>query len=807
MFMSMAIIVIIGLILLIPAIITIIVIACVKADNRKRREEQGFYVNGEFIPPKSPVTSETSEVMESTVTYQPPPPPRNFNASTIMLLIGTAFIVLAAITFVAANWVNMTSAGRVFALLAESGLAFGISALLKKVVKLNRTSIAFYMIGSIIAVISLITAGYYELLGSWFAVGGGGAALLYCASSLVVSASAFVARPIYQSKAFNYIGTSFVSLAIIFLCIQPSEDYEQFAPVIAMAQLMITAVIHLLKPQKNTEMEHPVVLIGDISAVVYQCMAFSYVFTTTVEPTLYTFIILAIFLAQCLAYGIFKHQKWLFIFFNLVGLYTGFVASFLVEDTIGESYAMLMFAFITLAFYIANKFIPNNLTACHVITLVGTVIGSIVSLVAGNENYFVLNLIVPLVTSVAITGYGLNKSAEVQTASGIVSPVLPFFTALFLNSRISDILNVESRESRVISFGLLVIAYIAVSAFFVFLPKINFEFYAKHPVKSQVTVYTNMICAVAVLLNISGYSQLFLIPVALCIVHFAVSYSMNCNITAVGSVASLIFVVNSVLKEYADYGDARLYIMFMLFVVLIVISRIIFPDGFSVKTENKTLIDVILLSSWTAVIPLPFFSRTSFFIRTLAIAVFLAGFIKRNTSKDDACVLLSFSSALACLAFMTRPFLTPDSSMVASKVNIAIFALLGVAYRLIWKNHKNGAKVASTVIFIISFASLIIDGITFDSVANKIFVLAVTAGVLVFSFFAKSKTWFIASSIALVVMTVFSTIRYFNSAGWWLYLLIVGAVFIVIASINEVCRKNGETMKSAVSRKFSDWTW
>lgn len=778
-----------GIILFIPAVITVIVIACVKADNKKRREMQGYYVNGEFIPPKLP-------------ELKPPREKVSLSASAIMLLIGTAFIVLAAITFVAANWVDMSPAGRVFALLAESALGFGISVLLKKVIGLNRTSMAFYMIGSIIAVISLITAGYYELLGSWLAVGGDGAALLYGVSAIVVAAASFVAYPIYNSKAFNYIGTSFVSLAIVFFCIQPTDYYKEFAVVIAMAQLIITAIIHFMKLHKDTEMERPIELIGDISAVVYQFMAGVYVFATTFEPTVYTFAVLAVLLVQLLVYGIFKNQKWMFIFFNLIGIYTGFIVTGLVEDTIGESYAMLLFGAVTALFYIVNRIIPNNLSSCHAITLIGAIFGSIVSLVAGNDEYFGLNLIVPAITSLGIISYGLNKDNSVQTASGIISPILPFFMALFMNDNLS-----KSDETKTAVFGVLVFVYIAVAAFFIFMPKISFELHAKHPVRSQAAIYTNMICAVAVLFNISGYSQLFMIPIILCILHFAVSYAMTCNITAVGSVASLIHLANSVLKEYADYGDARLYIMFMLFVVLIVISRIIFPDGFTVKTENKTRIDVILLSSWTAIIPMLTGNKISMFLFLISIAVFIAGFIKRNTEKENACVILSFSSALACLAFMTRPFLTPDSSMIASKVNIAIFALLGVAYRLIWKNHPNGSKIASTVIFIISFASLIIDGMVFDSVANKIFVLAVTAGVLVFSFFVKSKTWFVASSIALVIMTIFSTIRYFNSAGWWLYLLIVGAVFIAIASVNEVCKKNGETMKSTVAKKFSDWTW
>lgn len=787
----LAIILIAGLILFIPAIITVIVIACIKSDNKKRQEMQGYYENGVYIPPKPP---------------EPRPPREKLSASAVMLLIGTAFIVLAAITFVAANWVDMSPLGRVFALLAESSLGFGISVLLKKVIKLNRTSMAFYMIGSIIAVVSLITAGYHELLGSWFAVGGDGAALLYGASALTVAAASFAACPIYNSKAFNYIGTSFVSLAIVFFCIQPTEYYKEFAAVISLAQFAVTAVIHFLKPQKDTVMERPIVLIGDISAVVYQILACLYVLATTFEPTVYTFAVLVSLLVQLVVYGIFKKQKWMFIFFNLIGIYTGFVVAGLAEDTIGEDNTMLLFAFITAVFYVVNRLIPNNLASCHIITLIGICFGSIISLVAGNEEHFWANLVVPAITSLGIASYGLNKDVSIQTAAGIFAPILPFFMALFMNDKLSDVNSADEIKTAV--FGVLVFAYTAAAAFFVFLPKISFKLHAKHPVKSQVIIYTNMICAAAVIFNISGYSQLFMIPVILCIIHFAVSYAMSCNITAVGSVAGLIILTDSVLKHYIGrYDEPRMYTMFGLFVIFIVVSRIIFPDGFSVKTEERTRIDVILLSSWTAVIPFPFFDRTSFFLRLIAVAVFIAGFIKRNTDKENACVMLSISSALACFAFMTRPFLTPDSSMIASKVNIAIFALLGVAYRFIWKNHPNGSKIVSTIIFIISFASLIIDGMVFDNVANRIFVLAVTAGVLVFSFFVKSKTWFTASSIALVIMTVFSTVRYFNSAGWWLYLLIVGAVFIAIASVNEVCRKNGETMKSTVAKKFSDWTW
>ena len=128
-------------------------------------------------------------------------------------------------------------------------------------------------------------------------------------------------------------------------------------------------------------------------------------------------------------------------------------------------------------------------------------------------------------------------------------------------------------------------------------------------------------------------------------------------------------------------------------------------------------------------------------------------------------------------------------------------------YKFIWREQKDVSKVISTIVFILSFAGLIIDGLVHPEMGNRIFVLAVTAAILILSFYAKSKTWFIASSVALVFLTIVLTAKYFKSAGWWVYLLAVGVIFIVISAINEACKKKGESMKETVTKTFSDWTW
>ena len=788
MFTLLVLILLLGAILFVPIMSAVIIATAVKASKNDK-------INQDLTG-----TYQYSNSVNS-------PPRKKLTASAVMLLIGTAFIVLSAITFVAANWVKMSPEGKVFALAGAAVMAFAISAVSKAAAKLEGTSISFYIMGTLISVVAVFTAAYYKFFGEWFSVQGDGFALMYAVLLLISAASFFIAQPIYKKSAFIYTGLSLISAALIFVCVQITDTIDQFAPVIIMVQFVITATVHLLKPQKDTILDRPVKVIGDITAVIYAFLAGIYVLANTFNATSYSFFVLGVVLLQLFLYGTFKKQKWMYIFMNIIGIYTAFLAVGMAGDKFGTDFIILFFAFITLVIYLANRMIPKNLSASRAVSLVFALIGAFVSLMANNDSYFGLNVIVPAIMSLCIIGYGMHKEKAVQIIAAIASPILPFCTAVYLNNRFRDFLfETAHHDIETLVFGTLTLFYMAAAALFIFMPKIRES--GKNPACSEVMVYANMIAAAAILLNITGFSQLFMITAALCVFHFILSYFMSCNITAVGSAMSFIILVNHVLQHYLGReSDSEMYIMFALFAVLMVLSRIIFPEKFAVKKDGRVLIDVIILSGWAAVIPFPTFSRVSLFLRIIAVAVFIASFIKKNTNKEIAAVLLSLSSALAAIAFMTRPFLTPDSSMISCKINLGIFALLGIACKYIWQNHKLASKISSTIIFVIVFTGLIIDSIVFTNIINKIFVLAVTAAILILSFFTKSKTWFVASSVALVVITVFSTWRYFDALGWWLYLFIVGIILVIIAVVNEACKKNGESVKSTVSKKFSDWSW
>jgi hypothetical protein len=248
-------------------------------------------------------------------------------------------------------------------------------------------------------------------------------------------------------------------------------------------------------------------------------------------------------------------------------------------------------------------------------------------------------------------------------------------------------------------------------------------------------------------------------------------------------------------------------IMSIVVILFTVISRVFYKESIFTSNNGKTKLDSLLVTSWLAILPMFGSTRTDAFFSLMAIAVFITGFIKKDTPYEKASVILTISTILAALAFITRPFLVPECAEVSNKITIGIFALTGFICQIIWRRYDQTAKSCANVIYILSFVSLLIDAIYFDTAANTIFVMIVMTIALIISIMARSKTWFVTSATSLFVITIFATKEYLTALNWWVYLFFTGIILIGLAVFNEYCKKNNETLKSAVAKKFSDWNW
>ena len=774
--------------ILIPVLITVFIVKLVKKSKQKNQEN--------------------SENQETPA--KPPKPKREpLSPSAVMLLIGTAFIVLSGIAFGVASWVKTTPMGRVGIMFIACAVSFGLSGFFRKVFKLNGTSVSFYTSGTIFVSVTLITAGYYNIFGNWFSVSGQGAGILYMTACMIISALSIFAYNLYNHKAFSYVGISAGFLVVPCIIYQFAETFRQAALLAVIFQTIITALIKIFKVQRITPFKKQIDIVGSVFSVILAVFSMMFVFDSSFRVNMDSVIILALIIAQLIFYGICFENKGLISAESVVCIYTAFVISIMAENMFNDDIGTIVFGVVTFLICIAHRFVPhlkNDFTV--IFTFIAGIIGSIISASRGYDEYFAYGMIPLLLMTFMTATYIFNESAGIQTLSGLISPILLCYIANNYMHYFFKVSDMPDSDITAIVLGILAFAMTAVSALIIYLPKYAFSFHAKHPLKSNMIIYANIYLSAYALFRTSEYSRFIIIPIAVCIIHFFVSNKMSNNLASAGSVASLIIMAHTLSEHFSNKNnDITMYVMFGLFILLMTASRIFFKESFMVKTDEKTAFDTSLIGGAVTIFLMLDGNKTHSFFTLLATAVYFACFVKKNTSKDSACILLSISAVLTAFAFINRPFLVSDNELVTDKITLAIIALTGTAYKFIWKSHPSASKISSTFIYMLSFAGLIFDAVKFHTAGNTIFVLCITTGIMILSFMTKSKTWFTASSIALAFITVYSSRKYLMTMGWWAYLFMVGIILITIASANEYCKQKGISLKDKLALKFSDWSW
>ncbi|MDE5835314.1 MAG: hypothetical protein K2H26_07330, partial [Ruminococcus sp.] len=508
-------------------------------------------------------------------------------------------------------------------------------------------------------------------------------------------------------------------------------------------------------------------------------LAFVWATDEILVPDGATYFIMLATLVQLIGYGIYLNNPTLKGLQSILSIMTAF--TFVSDVMEHENNEVMLFSAITLAIYSANRFIPCLKNRFSEIFTFGFAVYSAVASATLSDKF---SVIVPVIMSLLIMSYAFAESKSVQVLAGLCSPVLPVIVATNFSGDIYDIY---------IAYGVLVIALCAVTAGIIFLPKYAFGLYAKFPRKTDTILYTNMLVAGIIAVSITDNPETPFLALTACIIHIVVSAFMKNNWTGIFS----LFGIINLFSEITFREDNQTYIMFSLFCGLILLARVFFKDGFIVRKNNTTRLDIIMIVAWYAITYM--FSvagKTESFFQTIATAMYIANFIRRKTNKTTSSVMLSVSAVLTAIAFINRPFLVVESEMVSSKITLAIIMAVGIAYRYIWKNSPKVSKNLSDAIFILSFAGLVRDVMFYSQIGNTIFGLAVTAVILIVSFSAKNRKWFGISSIALVTITVWASMKYFGKLDWWAYLFIAGILFIAVASVNEYFKSH--------NKKFSD---
>lgn len=167
---------------------------------------------------------------------------RHYDSSTILFGIGVVFVILAGIIFSTAFWVKWSDITRTGVIALASAFFFAISWLSKKKFKLESTSGAMYVTGSVFTAITVFTAGLLKIFGESFSLQGEMKWLFYMCAVLILGLCSFSAEKIYKKPQCRYLTLTSFAVGLTFLTAQFSAFTNEPQKVFAFLTAIIGAV-------------------------------------------------------------------------------------------------------------------------------------------------------------------------------------------------------------------------------------------------------------------------------------------------------------------------------------------------------------------------------------------------------------------------------------------------------------------------------------------------------------------------------------------------------------------------------------
>lgn len=213
------------------------------------------------------------------------------------------------------------------------------------------------------------------------------------------------------------------------------------------------------------------------------------------------------------------------------------------------------------------------------------------------------------------------------------------------------------------------------------------------------------------------------------------------------------------------------------------------------------------------------FDDCGFFI-LLGLAFYALTFIGRFRKDDEDLksgiknnikIFASIAIMFVGFAFMSASFITYPE-MFSVELHLTYIIVAAAIVRFVIRLPKVGRWIwflaVAFAIHVEAFAAIV------DGTNSQLIIMAVIGiGLFVISFIIKNKTWFILAIETIGGIGVYLAISYWDSALWWVYLLVAGLLLIGTATFSEVKRRKVNSIPAAdgevVTKKsrFQEWNW
>jgi len=163
-----------------------------------------------------------------------------------LLALGCGLVLLAGIIFAMTTWETLSGFGKTISLIIATFVFFLMSNFAEKKFNLKSSAITYYILANAFLIFAFVSAGYFNIFGTWFSLSGAGAKLYVSLLWSLGAILAYMAYLKYDLTNLFYIIDFFILLGLIYLL-----NYFNIGQDIILLIVILSLAIFALIPIKG----------------------------------------------------------------------------------------------------------------------------------------------------------------------------------------------------------------------------------------------------------------------------------------------------------------------------------------------------------------------------------------------------------------------------------------------------------------------------------------------------------------------------------------------------------------------------
>ncbi len=743
-----------------------------------------------------------------------------------ILGIGVALICTAGVAFVTSSWNTLTNFGKLGVIAASAAVFFGAFWLAHSKFNLKKSAQAFYILGMAMLATTAFTA---EILNVVY-LGDSTAALTFL-PAVIVMAGMIVGHMLWQSRVFEYLSWGAAALAVCCLTrvIAPHFDYCAIVDAIILLSAMTVCDITRHKRGLKTDAFPFVVIVLSLSLSMFNDWHFDD------QNHANTIVGLAL-IASYYLIRVFSENTVLWRnVYGILGTVFGSIALLILGDTSHHSSWLSNSSDETLIFHVVTYVLAgvlslytlfrpgqnkDSLLTRHIAAFSLLIILTLSQYIV-NERDFLSQTIVLVIT--AATSFVAAKCFEpakrVPSISlGIVAALWAIFPIYF---GIWELATNDLDEALII-WPLAIIYSIPTACYGTCLRMTNPEAKLCTPV---LRVFMAITAFAAIFFTLEDFPDLFTLD------HVRQSHDNGflwfCGLLAIVGAAGTWLIQKRALKRWPIMSALATYLSLswifvcyidqfdnedVLFLGHLATAAVLAALAFVTSRGCKGVTATRMVWLLPAISLICVDEDPYHFIRMLGILLISANLLQYLTDRGRSLVDKNLISTAVMLPFcstsiyiLVRDTFIPDEIIPEVATCLPIIAAYGLKKWLRPEDDVFHNLVLSLSTLLVTLLYLVPTG---NELLHACTASAIAIGALIYGLHIQRLRYLTAAAIVLLIVFFGSTDEFWRNLHWWVYLLVIGVIFVTIAVYNEASKRRGEGLvKKLKSNKIVQWKW